>query len=95
MAPNNEIVRTQGRGLNVRSFLGRLETLVDSVGGRLFMARVGEDLDSVYRQIEEELRNQYLLGYYSADAGGKEWRPVAVDVSGSGLKARTIAGYFR
>ncbi len=92
---NNEIVRTEGRGLSVRSFLGRLESLVDSVGGRLFMARVGEDLEAVYRQIEEELRSQYLVGYYSADQGGREWRPVAVDVKRAGLRARTIAGYFR
>ncbi|MEE8138802.1 MAG: VWA domain-containing protein, partial [Thermoanaerobaculia bacterium] len=92
---NNEIVRTEGRGLNVRSFLGRLQTLVDSVGGRLFLARVGEDLKAVYRQIEEELRSQYLLGYYSASRGGREWQPIKVEVHRSGLKARTIAGYFR
>ena len=92
---NNEIVRTEGRGLNVRGFLGRLQSLVDSVGGRLFMSRVGEDLEGVYRQIEEELRSQYLLGYYSADFGGREWREVKVDVRRLGHKARTIAGYFR
>jgi Ca-activated chloride channel family protein len=92
---NNEIVRTQGKGLSIRGFLERLETLTSSVGGRVFFARVGEDLQNVYLQIDEELRSQYLLGYYSRDAGGREWREVEVDVRGSGMTARTIAGYFR
>lgn len=92
---NNEIVRTEGKGLSVRGFLDRLENLAESVGGRVFMARVGEDMEAVYRIIEEELRSQYLVGYYSRDTGGKEWRRVEVDVKESGLKSRTIAGYFR
>jgi len=92
---NNEIVRTQGKGLNIKGFLGRLNTLTDSVGGKVFFARVGDDLHEVYRQIDEELRSQYVVGYYSRDAGGREWRPVSVDVAEAGYKARTIAGYFR
>jgi Ca-activated chloride channel family protein len=92
---NNEIVRTEGKGLSVRGFLDRLENLAESVGGRVFLARVGDDMDAVYQTIEEELRSQYLVGYYSRDMGGKEWRKVEVAVAKSGLKARTIAGYFR
>ncbi|MEJ2085399.1 MAG: VWA domain-containing protein [Acidobacteriota bacterium] len=92
---NNEIVRTEGKGLNVKSFLDRLENLTDSVGGKIFMARVGDDLNEVYRQIDEELRSQYVVGFYSRDTGGREWRPVSVDVAKAGYKARTIAGYFR
>ncbi len=92
---NNEIVRTDGRGLAVRSFISRLENLTSAVGGRVFLARVGEDLEAVYGRIEEELRSQYLLGFYSRGSGTPEWRQVAVDVKGSGLEARSIAGYFR
>ena len=92
---NNEVVRTEGKGLSVRGFLDRLENLAESVGGRVFMARVGQDMEAVYREIEEELRSQYLVGYYSRDMGGKEWRRVEVQVAKPGLKARTIAGYFR
>ncbi|MGB6994921.1 MAG: VWA domain-containing protein, partial [Thermoanaerobaculia bacterium] len=92
---NNEIVRTEGKGLSVRGFLDRLENLAESVGGRVFLARVGDDMEVVYQVIEEELRSQYLVGYYSRDMGGKEWRRVEVAVAKPGLKARTIAGYFR
>lgn len=92
---NNEIRRTEGRGLNVKDFLDRLETLTNSVGGRVYLARVGEDLEDVYAEIAEELRSQYVVGYYSVDTGGKEWRNVEVDVDKPGYKARTIAGYYR
>ena len=92
---NNEIVRTQGKGLNIKGFLDRLENLTDSVGGKVFFARVGDDMHEVYKQIDEELRSQYVVGYYSRESGGREWRPVSVDVAQAGYKARTIAGYFR
>lgn len=92
---NNEIRRTEGKGLQVKGFLDRLETLTESVGGKIYMARVGEDLQNVYKEIDEELRSQYVLGYYSQDLGGREWRSVEVDVEKAGYKARTIAGFYR
>ncbi len=92
---NNEINRTKGKGLSVRGFLERLETLATSVGGKVFFARVGQDLQDVYTEIDEELRNQYLVGYYSQYTGGEEWRQIEVGVEGGGLNARTIAGYYR
>ncbi len=92
---NNEIVRTGGRGLSVRGFLGRLRELTGEVGGRVYLTRVGADLDAVYREIAEELRSQYFLGYYSPEGDGESWRRLEVEVEGSGLTARTIAGLFR
>jgi Ca-activated chloride channel family protein len=92
---NNEINRTKGKGLSVRGFLERLDTLTTSVGGKVFFARVGEDLQNVYAEIDEELRSQYLVGYYSEYTGGEEWRQIEVGVEGGGLNARTIAGYYR
>ena len=64
---NNEIVRTGGKGLGVRRFLGRVRRMTDEVGGKIYMVRADEDLSLVYRQIGQELRNQYLLAYYSKD----------------------------
>ena len=56
---------------------------------------MGDDLDAVYREIAEELESQYFIGYYSEQGDGREWRKLKVDVSGSGLSARTISGFFR
>ncbi len=92
---NNEIVRTGGKGLSVRGFLGRLRELTEEVGGRVYFTRVGDDLDAVYREIAEELESQYFIGYYSKQGDGREWRKLKVDVKGSGLSARTISGFYR
>ncbi len=92
---NDEIFRTQGKGLTNRGFMNRLEGLVRSVGGRVFLTRVGEDLDGIYADINRELRSQYLLGYYVRESGDDRWRDVRVEVRGGRHRARTLAGYYR
>ncbi|MDH3254583.1 MAG: VWA domain-containing protein, partial [Acidobacteriota bacterium] len=92
---NDEIFRTGGRGLSVRGFINRLESLTRAVGGRVFFSRVGEDLESIYSQIDDELRSQYVLGFYARGEGENRWRSVRVDVDEAGARARTVAGYFR
>jgi Ca-activated chloride channel family protein len=95
---NSEIVRTQGKSGAVRSFLDRLEGLVNAVGGRVYLRRIGDDLSTVYQEIAEELRSQYLLAYYprrSAAGDAEGWCEVEVDIDRPGLVARTLAGYYR
>jgi Ca-activated chloride channel family protein len=92
---NNEIVRTDGKGLSVRGFLGRLNGLTEDVGGKVFLSRIGEDLEAVYREIDEELRSQYLLGFYTQSQAGLQWKRLEVDAKGLGHRARTIAGFYR
>lgn len=91
---NNEIVRTQGRGLNIRGFLGRLRDLVDDVGGKVYFTRVGDDLEDVYAEIAEELRSQYVLGYYGEQDEESGWREIEVDVSVPGLEVRSARGRY-
>ncbi len=92
---NNEIVRTSGKGLGVRRFLGRVRRMADEVGGKIYMVRADEDLSLVYREIGRELRNQYLLTYYSKDLPEETWRRVKVEMVDPNLEARTIAGTYR
>ncbi len=92
---NDEIYRTGGKSLNVRSFLGRLQKLAAESGGKVYLTRVNENLEEIYAEIEEELRSQYLVGYYVEDLGGSRWRQVDVEVDVPGATARTLAGYFR
>jgi Ca-activated chloride channel family protein len=92
---NNEIVRTGGKALGVRSFLGRVRELAEAVGGRIYLVRSGEDLSAVYREIGDELRSQYLLTYYSEDLPEATFRRVRVEAVQPGLEVRTIAGYYR
>ena len=72
-----------------------LEKLADESGGRFFrIAGVGE-LARIYRQIEEELRSQYLLVYEPPpNARRHAFRRVEVDMVRPGLRVRAIQGYY-
>jgi hypothetical protein len=55
----------------------------------------GSELVGVYREIEEELRSQYLLAYSSdKPSPDGEFRLIEVKVAGGKYKARTIRGYY-
>lgn len=92
---NNEIVRTGGKGLGVRRFLGRVQRLAEAVGGRTYVVRQGEDLSAVYAEIGRELRSQYLVSYYAENPEAETFRRVRVETTDPDLDVRTIAGYMR
>lgn len=74
---------------------GKLNDLGKETGGRAFFIKKVDELASVYALIERELRNQYLLAYSSdRPAVEGEYREVEVKLGRSGLKARTIRGYY-
>jgi Ca-activated chloride channel family protein len=73
----------------------KLNKLAQMTGGQTFYIDSAKNLEAVYRQINEELRSQYLLTYYSTNAGGKDkWRKVEVKVEPTSLQARTLTGYY-
>jgi len=73
----------------------KLNKLANVSGGQTFYIDSVKHLDAVYKQINEELRSQYLLTYYSTNATAKEqWRKVEVKVEPTALQARTISGYY-
>jgi Ca-activated chloride channel family protein len=72
----------------------RLAQLAAETGGTAFFINDPTELGSIYRQIEAELRSQYLLAFYpAADVkSGGEWRSIRVQVEGA--NAKTIRGYY-
>lgn len=85
-------------GLNISKFQtsirGKLKNLADESGGRVFFISEAEELREVYREIEDELRSQYLLTYSSnRPGGGGEYREIEIKLSGK-YKARTMRGYY-
>jgi hypothetical protein len=53
-----------------------------------------DDLEPTYRGILQELREQYVLGYYPTDLQKDgSWRPVRVRVD-SGSQVRAREGYL-
>jgi VWFA-related protein len=73
----------------------KLNKIAQVTGGQTFYISSIKGLEAVYRQINEELRSQYLLTYYSSNTSEKDrWRKVEVKVEPTNLSARTISGYY-
>jgi VWFA-related protein len=72
-----------------------LRELADQTGGRVFFPSPS-DLPKVYRQLSEELRQQYVLGYVSSNTSARgRYRAITVRVKNKpNLKLRHRLGYF-
>jgi VWFA-related protein len=87
-------------GFNLSAFetglRGKLSEIAHETGGRVFWADKPEELQGIYKEIENELRSRYLLAFYATDVAGKGgFREVEVKVKKGGLKARTARGYYQ
>lgn len=77
--------------VDVRFKIGRMAA---ETGGSVYYIDRAEDLRRIYDDIQNELRSQYLLGFYPPEGvkSGSKWREVTVQVSEG--KAKTIRGYY-
>jgi Ca-activated chloride channel homolog len=77
--------------VDVRYKFGRFCT---ETGGNVYYIDQASDLRRIYQDIQNELRSQYLLGFYPATdiKPGSKWREVSVQVTEG--KAKTIKGYY-
>ncbi|MFL6246196.1 MAG: VWA domain-containing protein [Thermoanaerobaculia bacterium] len=81
----------RGTELDVKAKINRL---CAETGGTSYYIDHAEDLGRIYNDIQNELRSQYVLGFYpSAEvkSGGK-WREVSVQTAEG--KVKTIKGYY-
>lgn len=72
-----------------------LERLTQVTGGRMFKPPSFNNLDSVYREVAEDLRSQYSI-YYSPQNRARDgrFRRVRVEIRNPQLRATTRVGYF-
>jgi VWFA-related protein len=73
-----------------------LQRISQETGGRMFEVSKKETVDKIYAQIEEELRNQYSLGYTpdrAADAA-PGYRKIQLTTKQSDLVVQTRDGYY-
>ncbi|MEP7011625.1 MAG: VWA domain-containing protein [Acidobacteriota bacterium] len=61
-----------------------LERAVADSGGRIEVIDSIDQVAGALGHILDELRNQYVLGYYSESPGEDPWRGISVDVKGGG-----------
>ena len=71
-----------------------MNRLCNETGGTAYYVDAASELKKIYDDIQNELRSQYVLGFYPpADIkSGSKWREVTVQVAEG--KAKTIRGYF-
>jgi Ca-activated chloride channel family protein len=77
--------------LEVKSKLNRL---CSETGGSSYYIDNATELGKIYTDIQNELRSQYVLGFYPAAEvkSGSKWREVSVQVADG--KVKTIRGYY-
>lgn len=73
-----------------------LEQISKQTGGRLFEVSKKQPIDDIYNQIEEELRNQYNLGYTPDRAGGASegYHKIQLTSSRKDTVVQTRDGYY-
>jgi VWFA-related protein len=71
-----------------------LKMLSQETGGRMSEVTKKLPLKDIYDKIQEELRNQYSIGYTPSDTGGTEFRHIKLRTKDDKLEVVTRAGYY-
>jgi VWFA-related protein len=84
----------QGRALDASNLQQLMRHLTSVSGGRAFFSEQASKLESVFEEILEDLRHQYLLAYEAPDgARDSEWHKLRVEVPGHRYSVRARQGY--
>ncbi|MGH9522139.1 MAG: VWA domain-containing protein [Terriglobales bacterium] len=90
--------RGGGRGQGENSVDGKkvLERLSRETGGHMFVVSKKDSIDKIYAQIQDELRNEYNLGYTPDQGGdaGADYRHITVSTRQKDLKVQARQGYY-
>jgi VWFA-related protein len=71
-----------------------LQQISKETGGRMFEVSKKETVEKIYAQIEEELRNQYSLGYTPEKSASAGYHKIHVTVKQKDLEAQARDGYY-
>jgi VWFA-related protein len=71
-----------------------LQQISRETGGRLFEVSKKETIETIYAQIEEELRNQYSLGYAPDKNAGPGYHKIQLTVKQKDLIVQARDGYY-
>ncbi|MEA2165760.1 MAG: hypothetical protein QOK37_3887 [Thermoanaerobaculia bacterium] len=72
----------------------KFSRICSETGGNVYYIDRAEELQRIYAGIQNELRSQYLLGFYPPEGvkPGSKWREITVQVSEG--KTKTLRGYY-
>jgi VWFA-related protein len=71
-----------------------LDQISKQTGGRLFEVSKKQTVDKIYAQIQEELRNQYSLGYAPDKSAGPGYHKIQVTAKQKDLVVQARDGYY-
>jgi VWFA-related protein len=72
-----------------------LQQISRETGGGFFEVTKKESIDDIYKSIQEELRNQYSIGYVSDQgASGSSFRRITLTPRRSGVTVQAPEGYY-
>jgi VWFA-related protein len=74
---------------------GALHKLSEEAGGHVFKVDRRHTLDQVFKELQDEMRSQYAIGYTpSNDTKDGSYRKIDVKLAGKDLKAQARKGYY-
>ncbi|MFN9458959.1 MAG: VWA domain-containing protein [Acidobacteriota bacterium] len=74
---------------------GDLKRMAEETGGRFFSVGRSQTLSDIFRQIQEEMRSQYVIGYSSSnEARDGAFRKLEIRAADKNLKVQARRGYF-
>jgi len=81
--------------LDGRAAIAALERLTDGSGGWTYNVEAAKRCKDVCLRVADELRNQYLVGFYPPEGmRDGRWHTIGVHSNRSGVTMSTRAGYF-
>ncbi|MBI3664146.1 MAG: VWA domain-containing protein [Acidobacteria bacterium] len=84
-----------GRGYGGYSGEGYARKLAEQTGGRSIFVNNEKNLEKAFEQISEELRTQYVLGYYPTNrAKDGKFRKIEIKMAKSDAKVLARRGYY-
>jgi VWFA-related protein len=74
---------------------GVLKKMAEETGGRVFTVGGRNNLDSVFEQIQQEMRTQYLIGYTPTNSvKDGSYRKIDLRTHQKDLKVQVRKGYY-
>ena len=71
-----------------------LQTITARTGGRVYLTNTFDDTRAAFAAIADELRNQYLLGYYStSNRSDGKYHKIKIELARKGFQIRARPGY--
>ena len=71
-----------------------LDRISKETGGRMFEVSKKETVGDIYKEIQDELRNQYNIGYTPDQAQGDSYRKITLETKNKDYSVQAREGYY-